>query len=271
MTFFVKNYIISYGKDALTIIFYYKQYAVLKILFFLFILVLSYLSIILLVDGFRYWWIVFYLLILITVYFIRNIDKIKFIRNIKINESYKKTDNCFYFRNYRNSSFDEIVIYENKIDEIIEIVLIGRRLFISEVLIKLLSQKDLEVIILHEEFHLKKYHSLKSNFLYFTFLFLAVFAISQITINLFFIIILIFIFNVIIKIIVNFYLRYCEYSSDLYAAIALNNFKDTISVLETYLKLEDSFQKKESSFKTLFMSHPSLKKRIEKLKKEQLC
>ena len=271
MTFFVKNYIISFGKDAFIIIFFNKQYVVLKIIFFLFISVLFYLSIILVADGFRYWWTVFCFFILITAYFNGKIDKIQFIKNIKLSDCYKKTDNYFYFRNYRISCFDEIIIYEKKTDEIIEIVLIGKILFISDIFIKLLSKKDLEVIILHEEFHLKNYHSLKSNFLYFTFLFLFVFAISKITINLFFIILLLLMSNVIIKIIVNFYLRYCEYSSDLYAAIVLNNFKDTVSALETYLKLEDSFQKDKSGFKELFMSHPSLKKRIEKLKKEQLC
>ena len=73
------------------------------------------------------------------------------------------------------------------------------------------------------------------------------------------------------KIIVNFYLKYCEYSSDLYAAVVLNDVKEIISALETYLKIEEAFQKKESWFKLLFSSHPSLKDRIEKLKKEQLC
>lgn len=194
-----------------------------------------------------------------------------FFKNIILNKVFTKADKCFYFENYPNSYFDKIVIYEKKHGTTLEIVLIERSLFIADAFIKLLTKEELTAIFLHEEYHLKKQHMVKAFILYFTLLFLSILTISKITMNLFFIIILLFSFNIIMKIIVNFYLKYCEYSSDLYAAVVLNDVKEIISALETYLKIEEAFQKKESWLMLLFSSHPSLKDRIEKLKKEQLC
>jgi Zn-dependent protease with chaperone function len=182
------------------------------------------------------------------------LNKKKFIRNQIILENKNIIKNIFTYTSDRSGR--------------VSIFSIGNRIknsvYIAEIYLKILSEKEIDSVLLHEEYHLKKNHYIKIKIFYFLFLLFIIYILLKIKEIDIIIITIVIIVNIIVKILINLYLKSCEYSADKYAFFLKKEKQNILTALEKLNKITVS---EKSILKKVLETHPSLKKRINRLQR----